>query len=202
MDRDRTDRDDTVEIFFDPFLDQLRAYVFSVNGYGVQGDRLITNQPRNPTGAVGPAQGDTSWDALLVSAGTPVPDGIAELAIPFKSLRYPARGQGEAHRWGLQIQRQIRSKNETVLWAPVSRDDPGFLRQMGVLDGMVDLSTSRNLELLPTVTAVHVGNLASSTGSFVTQDVQEGGVGLKYGITPNLTLDEPGSTCSSRTTCP
>jgi hypothetical protein len=96
------------------------------------------------------------------------------LAIPFKSLRYPARRQGEVHRWGFQIQRDIESKDESVVWAPVSRDIPGLLRQMGVLDGLTNLSTSRNLEVLPTVTAIQVGNLDPTIGGYVTQDVEEG----------------------------
>ncbi len=41
VDRDQTGRDDTVSLYFDPFLDRQRAYVFSVNGYGVQGDALM-----------------------------------------------------------------------------------------------------------------------------------------------------------------
>ena len=40
-DRDRLFNDDTISFYFDPFLDQQRAYVFSVNGYGVQGDSLL-----------------------------------------------------------------------------------------------------------------------------------------------------------------
>jgi len=45
------------------------------------------------------------------------------MTIPFKSLRYPGRKKGEAHRWGFQIQRDIESKNESAVWAPVSRDE-------------------------------------------------------------------------------
>jgi hypothetical protein len=118
-----------------------------------------------------------------------VDDGwTAEMAIPFKSLRYPARGSGEAHRWGFQIQREIRSKDESVVWAPVSRDVMGFLTQMGVLEGLSDLSTSRNLEILPTFTAIHAGQL-SRDGEFSADHVEEGGVNVKYGITSNLTFD-------------
>ena len=85
-----------------------------------------------------------------------VDDGwTAEIAIPFKSLRYPAGRQAEAHRWGFQIERTIDSKNESVVWAPVSRNVMGMLRQMGVVEGMTGLSTTRNLELLPTFTAIH-----------------------------------------------
>lgn len=197
VDRDQTERDDTVQVFFDPFLDQQRGYIFSVNGYGVQGDRLIGS--RQPGGGSGGSTGggrggaggsDESWDALFASAGTLVEDGwTAEMAIPFKSLRYPARGQGEVHRWGFQIQRDIQSKDESVVWAPVSRDIPGLLRQMGVLEGLTNLSTSRNLELLPTMTAIQVGNLDRTTGIYATQHLEEGGVNVKYGITPNLTFD-------------
>ena len=40
-DRDQIGRDDTVTVFFDPFLDQQRGYAFSVNGYGVQASMKI-----------------------------------------------------------------------------------------------------------------------------------------------------------------
>jgi hypothetical protein len=186
VDRDRTDNDDTVTFYIDPFLDQQRAYVFSVNGYGVQRDALLS------AGTTGGSSGggDTSWNALFASAGQLVEDGwTAEMAIPFKSLRYPARADGESHRWGFQIEREIQTKNEIVHWAPISRDVLGFLRQMGIVDGISDLSTSRNLELLPTVTAIGVGNLNRSTGVYATDDVQEAGFNVKYGVTSNLTLD-------------
>ena len=227
-DRDQTFSDDTITLYFDPFLDQQRAYVFSVNGYGVQSDGILDSTA--PAGGMGgggrrssgggggrpgggggsggggrpggmsaslaaalggaPA-GDTSWDALFESSGTLVEDGwTAEMAIPFKSLRYPSRGRGERHRWGFQVVRTIPSKNETDVWAPISRDVAGFLPQMGLLDGLADLSTSRNLELLPTVTAIQFGSLDTGTGVFEDGDPDpEGGLNVKYGVTPNLTFD-------------
>ena len=225
-DRDQTFSDDTITLYFDPFLDQQRAYVFSVNGYGVQSDGILDSSA--PAGGMGgggrrssgggrpgggggsggggrrggmsaslaaalggaPA-GDTSWDALFESSGTLVGDGwTAEMAIPFKSLRYPSRGRGERHRWGFQVVRTIPSKNETDVWAPISRDVAGFLPQMGLLDGLADLSTSRNLEILPTLTAIQFGSLDTGTGVFEDGDPDpEGGVNVKYGVTPNLTFD-------------
>ena len=60
---------------------------------------------------------------------------------------------------------------------------------MGVLEGMTGLSTSRNIEILPTFTAVKFGSLGD-TGSFVNLDTEpEGGVNFKYGVTSNLTAD-------------
>ena len=124
-----------------------------------------------------------------MSAGAPSDDGwTAELAIPFKSLRYPPVDEGEAHRWGFQVSREIKGKDETVVWSPVSRSIAQFLAQMGVLEGLADLSTSRNLEILPTVTAFRTGAL-DAEGAFREDDVVEAGLNLKYGISSDLTAD-------------
>ena len=214
--RDETPGDDTMSVMFDPFMDQQRAYQFSVNGYGVQSDSIVNaGQPgssRSSAGASRPSfggvsgsgssggrprssssgiRGDSSWDALFYTRGQPVADGwTAEMSIPFKSLRYPSRPTGQPHRWGFQIVRVIRGKGESVVWAPVSRSIAGRLTQMGVLDGLSDLSTSRNLEFLPTVTAVQAGSLDTQTGSFDERSADgEGGFGVKYGVTPDLTAD-------------
>ena len=197
--------DDLISVYFDTFLDQQRAYVFSVNGYGVQNDSILEARGGGGSGRGGPSGGsrggggfgrggftgvrwgDRSWDALYETGGTVVDDGwTAEMAIPFKSLRYPSN---QTHRWGFQIARRIRGKDETVVWSPMSRDVSGLLPQMGVLDGLSGLSTSRNLEILPTATAIRVDSLDRSSGGLTDEAQPEGGVNLKYGVTSNLTLD-------------
>ena len=210
-DRDRPIADDTFLVYFDPFLDQQRAYVFGVNAYGVQSDSILNPGPgggrgggrggnRRPGGGgFGPGRGgpggaprgDSSWDALYVTSGQRVDDGfVVEMAIPFKSLRYPQRDGETAHRWGFQLARTIRGKDESVVWSPVTRAVSGFLPQMGVMEGMTDLSTSRNIEILPTFTAVQLGSIDAQTGGFVDGDPNpEGGVNFKYGLTSNLTAD-------------
>jgi hypothetical protein len=254
VDRDQTGRDDTVRIYFDPFLDQQRAYAFSINGYGVQSDAVINSsegagttagqlapgpgpgpgsgirdpgsdgtqalripypgsrtpagadgfwdrllrkiQPQNHTsGGTRPGvPGDASWDALFESSGRMVEDGwTGEMAIPFKSLRYPGRPVEQVHRWGFQIERTITSKDESVVWAPVSRNVMGMLRQMGVLQGMMNLSTSRNLEILPTYTAIRAEAIEREGAANHVHDhgagLSEGALNVKYGITPNLVFD-------------
>ena len=202
VDRDQAGRgDDIIRVYFDTFLDQQRAYVFSVNGYGVQGDSIVGGRGGGgrggrgggggPGGGGGIPRGDSSWDALFSSGGQPVADGFtAEMAIPFKSLRYPARGGDVPHTWGFQIVREIRGNDETVVWSPVSRDIAGFLPQMGVLDGMTGLSTSRNLEMQPAFTAFRFGTLDEALGEVVDGDPKpEIGANFKYGVTSNLTAD-------------
>ena len=205
VERDQTTNDDKLTVYFDPFMDQQRAYTFSVNGYGVQGDATLDllgargGRRRSGPGQRGPGgntpgvipPGDASWDALYASAGSVRADGwTAEMAIPFKSLRYPARDSGEIHRWGFQIVRTIEGKDERVVWSPVSRGIAGFLTQMGTLDGMTNLSASRNFEFLPTVTGFRAGSLDTNSGAFVDHDFSpEAGLNVKYGITSNLTAD-------------
>ena len=171
---------------FDPFLDQQRAYRFSVNAYGIQGDAIIRGgrSIRGPPGG----GGETSWDALFDTGGAIVGDGwTAEMAIPFKSLRYPSRGDGE-HRWGFQVTRTMQTKDETVVWAPMTRAVAGVLTQMGTLGGLRGLSVSRNLEFLPTATAIQLGRL-TDTGYVEDKTQPDFGFNMKYGVTSNLTAD-------------
>lgn len=208
--RDQIGRDDTVSILFDTFRDQQRAYVFSVNGYGVQGDSLLSGGGGGggpggggpggggPGGGGGGGRGagggsggpgDSSWNALFSSAGLLVADGwTAELAIPFKSLRYPAQA-ADMHRWGFQIQRDIESKNESVVWSPVLRNIASFLGQMGTLEGLTGLSSSRSLEIMPTVAGVRTETLDPSSGTIARDRQPDAGVNVKYGVTSNLTLN-------------
>jgi hypothetical protein len=188
-DRDQVFFDDLVTVYLDTFLDQQRAYVFGVNAYGVQDDGIVNAAFASQGGIPFP---DRSWDALFDTSARIVDDGYtAEMAIPFKSLRYPQRDGDEVHRWGLQIVREIQGKDrENDVWAPMSRDEQSFLAQMGVLDGMTGLSTSRNLEILPTFTAIKFGSLPEDSAAFVDQATDAAaGVNLKYGITSNLTAD-------------
>ena len=215
-DREEIRGDDRMAILFDPFLDQQRAYQFEVNGYGVQADSLVNadgstgfsrssgsgsasrgSGPRRSGGSGMSSsgqfgiRGDDSWNALFDSGGQVVADGwTAEMRIPFKSLRYPSRGAGQPHRWGFQITRVIRDKSEAQSWSPISRGVAGQLTQFGTLEGLSDMSLSRNLELLPEVTGFRLGSLDTGSGEYSTDDpTGELGFGVKYGITPNLTAD-------------
>ena len=217
-DRDETRGDDQMSVLFDPFLDQQRAYQFEVNGFGIQSDSLVnaegtrgrssqsssasvtsslgSNYWQRSSGGGGNSgsfgvRGDDSWNALFETSGRIVEDGwVAEMAIPFKSLRYPARQPGEPHLWGFQITRRIRGRSEAQSWSPVSRDIAGQLTQFGILEGLEGLSQSRNLEILPELTGISFGSLDRETGIYNQRDPDgDLGMGFKYGITPNLTAD-------------
>ena len=214
VERDAASMDDLMTVYFDTFMDQQRGYDFDVNGYGVQGDGIMTLGRRgfggrggggrrgdggggssrggggSPQMAIPPA--DRSWDALFDTGARLVEDGyVAEMAIPFKSLRYPSPPEGEPHRWGFQIVREVKSKDqENQVWAPMSRGETSFFVQMGIIEGMTDLSTSRNLEILPTFTAIQYGEIDAAVPRFRNQDTDpDAGVNVKYGLTSDLTAD-------------
>ncbi len=186
-DRDRIGDDDIVALYLDPFLDHQRAYWFAVNAYGVQADGLLSTGGNDFDDDFA---GDQSWDALFESKGRVVEDGwTAELAIPFKSLRYPASHGGE-HQWGLQLLRRVQARDAQYTWAPMSRDVQGFLTQMGTLCGLSDLSVSHNLEILPTIVTARMSERDSGSGRLVGEPVDASvGLSVKYGISSDLTLD-------------
>jgi hypothetical protein len=195
VERDRAMADDLITIYFDTFLDQQRGYDFDVNAYGVQGDGVVSiggggRGGRGGGMSIPPA--DRSWNGLFDTGAQIVEDGFtAELAIPFKSLRYPRRAPGEPHRWGFQIVREVKSKSEeNIVWAPMSRNQTSFFAQMGLIEGMTDLTTSRNIEILPTATAIQYGEIDPTRPAFVNGNPDPDiGVNLKYGVTSNLTAD-------------
>ena len=135
-DRDKIARDDRISVYLDTFLDQQLAFMFAVNGYGVQADAIRTastgtasigtrsssgTERRRGSGgsraSTSSAEEDLSWDALFDTSGSLVEDGwVAEMAIPFKSLRYPGTGDTQSHRWGpgAPIDRQQRRGGRLV----------------------------------------------------------------------------------------
>lgn len=164
---------DSVNIFLDPFGDRRTGYFFSVNARGVQYDALLTEA----------AGLDPTWDGIWESAARIEDWGwSAEVAIPFKSIRFHA-GQT----WGINVGRDIVRKNERDNWQIVTRFD-NFYRpsKAGKLEGIENVEPGRNLELIPYVsTRVRRGAPSPlDNGKNV-----EGGGDLRWGILPNATVN-------------
>ena len=84
----------------DTFHDRRNGFNFYTNPLAARADQWITdegnpNSDWNPVWSVRTGRFDGGW--------------TAEMAIPFKSLRYVS---GEGETWGIQIRRSIRRKNE------------------------------------------------------------------------------------------
>jgi len=173
--------DDAVAILLDPFRDRRNAVVFATNANGAEFDALITDEG----GAF-----NADWRTVWTVRAQRGPEGwSAEMAIPFRSLRYPFRTGDEG--WGFNVWRMIRRKNEETLWTAWSRNGGGFRRvsQAGRLDGLTDLPRSRaNVEVKP----YGLLGLTQAPGAFGALDTAgDADVGLdaKWEVRPGLVAD-------------
>jgi hypothetical protein len=176
--RDQVMGDDVITVYLDTFNDKKRAFVFQVNPCGVQVDGIYTEVRRHGRGRGGFFGFDRNYDTFFLTDASIDEKGYTvEMAIPFKSLRFPNTSNQV---WGLQIMRNIRRKNEEIYWRPRSRDVNGFLIQAGTLEVQGQIEKGKNLEIMPVLTSL------KALGSKVDTDP---GINLKYGITSDLTAD-------------
>ncbi len=135
--------DDEVAVMFDTFHDRRRAYEFQTTPLGVQWDAIYTEVSREEAGG----NWDTSWDTVWDSRGKVTSRGfVVWIAIPFKSLRFPATKQQE---WGIILYRGIIRKNEDSFWPQISSRVEGRLGQAATLYGLEGISPGRSIELIP-----------------------------------------------------
>jgi hypothetical protein len=166
---------DTFEVIIDTFADRTNGFVFITNVEGARLDQQIANEGREV---------NTSWDAVWFVETQRVDDGwIAELAIPFRSLRFE---RGLTDIWGINFSRRLRRKNEIDFWAPVPREYTlSRLSLAGNLVGLELPGAGRNLRVKPYALASTVRN----TGEPSFDRDADVGLDVKYGVTPALTLD-------------
>ncbi|MEE2777954.1 MAG: DUF5916 domain-containing protein [Acidobacteriota bacterium] len=183
------EEEDSFRVILDTFHDRQNGFIFGTNLAGVQYDGQVTNEGRTGGGSgrrgSGPGGGggsanldwDTSW---TVRSKTGDVGWSAELAIPFRSLRYGSGGSS----WGINFERNIRRRSETAFWAPLGREFSLFrLSAAGTLLG-IETPKQRNLQVIPyALTEVRDDGVTDRRNG------SEVGFDLKYGVTPSLTLD-------------
>lgn len=174
---------DSFQVIIDGLLDRQNGFVFGTNPAGVEFDAQVTNEGSG--GRFGGGGGgfnrnwDTAWD---VEAQIGDYGWSAEMAIPFRSLRY---GSADEQAWGINFQRNIRRNNEVAYWAPLERQfSIQRVSNAGTVEG-ISPPRQRNLQFTPYALAAYEegGRLPAS------QTNEELGFDLKWGVTPSLTLD-------------
>lgn len=173
--RDFSARDgDLITVVLDTFHDLRSAFGFMINPAGAQRDSQSSDDGR---------QINADWDGIWEVKTARFEGGwTMEMAIPFNTLRF---NDAEEQTWGINIFRLIRRKNEVTLWSPIPRQFLQFkMSYAGVLVGLRDIHPGRNLRIKPFATSgVTIG--ADGTG----RRHPDGGLDVKYGIGPALTLD-------------
>jgi hypothetical protein len=185
------DNTDSFRMIFDTFRDVQNGFVFGTNPAGVEYDGQVTNEGQGGGGLSGGNQQagsgsgfNLNWDgAWEVRTKTTDIGWMAEFAIPFKTLRYPASTNQV---WGVNFQRNIRRKNEEAYWAPIPRQFNLFRVSIaGTVSGLQP-PAFRNFKLIPYV----LGDVSAIGVNPVDPDPDgNAGIDLKYNLTPSLTLD-------------
>ncbi len=173
MERDGSlNSDDSLAIVLDTFRDQRNAFYFATNPAGAFVDGLaFTNGQLN-----------TDWNAIWEVRTQRTDFGwVAEIAIPFKSLNFPA----ESTEWGFNIERNIYRKLEESRWSG-ARLETDFLQisEAGRITDLQGLNQGIGLDIRPFVAASWLDSNSSDDDGF---DV-EPGVDFSYNITPSLKL--------------
>jgi hypothetical protein len=167
---------DSFLLVFDTFLDRRNGYGFNTNAGGAQRDVQSSENGR---------RNDANWNGAWFTRSKVLENGWStEIAVPFKTLRFPP---GTLQEWGLQMQRIIRRRNEYTTWSPVPRQFSHYsVSYAGRLAGISGVESGSDLRITPFTTGQFTSERAG-TGSW--NGDGDAGADLKWGVTSSLLLD-------------
>ncbi|MBI5021476.1 MAG: carbohydrate binding family 9 domain-containing protein [Ignavibacteriales bacterium] len=180
--RDQFNNDDAVAISIDTYGNASWAYEFFVNPYGVQKDYLWSSI----------AGSDPGFDVIWESAAHQTESGYqVEIAIPFKSLRFP---NNDIQTWKINFGRiHPRESSKNYSWAANDRNEKCEPCQWGTLTGISGVQPGKGIEILPAMVAHQSGSLSNMrdpTSSFSEKKIKgEVSIGAKYSITSDVTAE-------------
>ena len=164
--------DDMVGIILDTYDDNRTGFGFLINPLGSQVDFKINDDGKNID-----INWDTEWESMV---GVYDWGWVAEIAIPFKSLKYKSGLKS----WGINFGRIIRSNFETSYWSGVMTSD-FRLSQDGILNGIVTPDKKMKISIFPYST-LHISKSNNPESSSVKSDA---GADLNVSFSPNVSLN-------------
>ena len=181
QDRDTGWNGDWIGITLDTFNDERRAFGFYVNPLGVQMDSIHDDVNQRE---------DESWNGIWDSVGQITENGYTvEVSIPLKQLRFAETDSIQT--WGVEILRQYPRDRVTMISSQeMDRDVSCYLCQISKMQGFDDLEPTRNLEIIPTVTALSIENRDPIIDDWKREDFDpEGSLDVRWGITQDIYLN-------------
>jgi hypothetical protein len=162
--------DDVFGMSLDAFRDGHNAMVFETNPWGVRRDQEVLDSD------VQDLQWDAAWRVRTERGG----DGwTVEMAIPWRTLRYPPRGS----EWSVNFVRVIRRLNETTGWSAWPRAyNPYRMSYAGLLVGLEPPPPSPNVRLQPYA-------VVRDQSESVEEGRADVGGDLKWAINPGTVFD-------------
>ncbi len=164
--------DDNFEIIISPFNDNRNGYLFVTNPNGALADVWVGDEGKdfnkdwNGVWDVAVERNDQGW--------------FAEMVIPFSTLKFKKES---SQVWAINFERNIRRKNEQVLWQGWSRlYELERISQAGKLTGLENIEQKTKIELLPYL----LGGF-----EFAENNNKTGKIGgeINFDITPTLKLN-------------
>ena len=174
-------QDDHVTVMLDTFNDERRAFQYRVNPLGVQADAIFSEVDGIE---------DWAWDMIWDSKASIDAGGwVVEIAFPVNQLRFQRTLEGQI--WGLELGRSWpRSSRHRITNVGRDRNRACIICQFDKAEGFENLRPGKNLEINPTL----VGSRTEALDEFPDGSLEpeeedvEGGLTVRWGITPNLTL--------------
>ncbi len=180
---------DAFLVVLDTYLDHQNGFVFGTTPAGIEFDGQVTKEgeggftgTRQQAGSGGGLNlnWDGSWD---VAASVDDRGWYAEFRIPFTTLRYP---NGGLQRWGMNLARFIRRRNEQAYWAPVPRQyDLYRISLAGTVEG-IEAPSRRTVSITPYALSTAHRDFLNETETDLSAEI---GGDAKIGLTPSMTLD-------------
>lgn len=127
--------DDQINVSIDPLRQKREGYFFQVNPNGIRNDALIWEEQDGF---------NASWDGIWFAASKSLANGWStEIKIPFKTLGLDQH----VSRWGFNLGRLIRAKNEITVWNSLDGDTWEMSSiAMGSMGEIQDVSIGRGLD--------------------------------------------------------
>ena len=170
--------DDSFTIVLDSYHDHRNAFLFRVNPRGTRYDALVRNESFRIF---------SEWDEDWTVAATMGETGwTAEIAIPFKILRFSG---AQDQIWGVNFERVIKRKNESVYWTSWNRDFDFFqVSQAGHLRGLSEIRPGERLRIRPYLLGGYE-SLGTLDPPRSRRQWEAGLDDVKISLTSNLTAD-------------
>lgn len=167
---------DLFEVTLDPFKDKRNAVSFMTNPYSAQRDELAFDDQLF----------DADWDALWKVRTHRTDSGwTAEMAIPWKTLRYP-KGSTE---WGIQFFRVARRVNQRTAWSPFPRAFSSTrMDYAGVLKNIETPPPSANIRINPYLLLSDGRSYINKERTALTDKAKVGGE-IKWAVNPFTVMD-------------
>ncbi|MEM1122222.1 MAG: DUF5916 domain-containing protein [Bacteroidota bacterium] len=176
---------DNIVIVLDPVNQKSNGFMFGVNPYGVQMEGLLTGNTGSRGSRPGTGSMNQDWDNKWYSRASRSAEGwIAEVAIPFKSLRYDETKTT----WGINFIRTEASNSTFHVWSqvPVQFRSVDLNYTGALVWDKPPKKAKGNISIIPYISGGAVKDFEAATPTDKTLNT---GLDAKIAVTSSLNLD-------------